>query len=527
MAAPSARRPTARPARAPGLLVGSTRRPNRRLDWLLLRWQARLDASWADRVVPWVLAAAVFVVYAAIALARVDRLDTGPFLARHVQAAWHLAEGRPPELTIGTDGNLFADRFPVLFVPLAALTRVLPITATLLVVQAAVLAVGIVPLWLLARKVVRLRVGAALALAFAYACHPALADFALGDLNPQSMALSPLLAAAYFGERRAWSRFALACAAAVLWSAELGLVVAAMGLVLVAEGERRNGARTAVAGLAWTLLALFAIQSPVGRTGLVAPGAFADYGDGGFEVLVEMLRNPFRPVVDMLGRREVAAVAWVLAPLAFLPVLSLRKLAPALPLTALVLVADVPVRGAAGGGRLVPLVAFGFVAATFALARFGRPSVERIIVDRRLLALVALAAVGGLLTASPLSPYERPWSVDGDREDAQREVLAAVPPVVPVRLPADLATEVAARRRVEVVEPGELDTAALAAGVDALVLDEETYPELGPAERHALRREIETHGMVQVRRQDGMVIFVRILEDGILIPSRLPDDDED
>jgi uncharacterized membrane protein len=525
VAAPAARRPPPRVPRPPGLLVGSTRRRNRRLDWLLLRWQARLDASWADRVVPWVLAAAVFVVYAGVALARVDRLDTGAVLARYVQAAWHLAEGRPPELTIGADGNLFADRLPLLFVPLAALTRVLPITTTLLVVQAAVLASGIVPLWLLARKVVRLRVGAALALAFAYACHPAIADLTLGDFNPQAMALSPLLAAFYFAERRAWTRFALACIAAVLWSSDLGLVIAATGLVLVAEGERRIGVRAFVGGLAWTLVALLAVQSPLGRTGIVAPGAFANYGDGGFDVLVEMLRNPFRPIVDMLERREVATLVWVLAPLAFLPVLNARKLLPAVPLTALVLVADVPIRGPDGGGRMVPFIAVSFVAATFALARFGRPSVERIIVDRRLLALVGLASVGALLSVSPLSPYDRPWSVDRPGEAARREVLAAVPPVVAVRLPADLATEVADRRRVEIVAPGETDPAVLADGVDALIIDESTYPELDAAQRHALRRSIDTQGMVQVRRVDGMVVYVRILEHGLLVESRLPKDD--
>jgi hypothetical protein len=174
---------------------------------------------------------------------------------------------------------------------------------------------------------------------------------------------------------------------------------------------------------------------------------------------------------------------------------------------------------------MVPLVAASFVAATFGLARFGRPSVERVIVDRRLLALVGLASVGALLTASPLSPYDRPWTVDRADEAARREVLAAVPPVVPVRVPGDLATEVAARRRVEVVAPGEMDPEVLASGVDALIIDESTYPNLDPAQRHALRRSIDDQGMVQVRRVDGIVVFVRILEDGVLVESRLPKDD--
>lgn len=525
MATPAARRLPARATRPPGLLgVGVSRRRNRRLDWLLLRWQARLDASWADRVVPWTIALGIFVVFAAAALARVDRLDAGPTLARHVQAAWHLAAGRPPDVTIGGEGNLFSDRLPLLFVPLATLMRLLPTTTTLVVVQAAVLAIGVVPLWLLARKVVRLRVGAALALAIAYACHPAIADLDLADFNPQAMALSPLLASAYFAERRAWSRYGVFAALAVLWSAELGLVVATHGVLLLTERERRIGLRAGLGGLAYTLFALFAVQAPLGRTGLVAPGAFAHYGKGGFEVLVEMLRNPLRPVVDLFGEGDVSAAAWVLAPLLFLPLVAPRKLLPAVPLTVLVLVADVPVRGPGGGGRLVPLVAYSFVASVFALTRFGRPSVERVIVDRRLLSLLGLAALFALATASPLSPYGRPWTIDGDREEARRNALAAIPAIVPVRVPGDLAVELADRGRVAVLDPRERDPAVLSAGVDALIIDEARYDDLDPAGRHALRRAIEAAGgMVQVHREDGLVAFVRIIERGQFIESRVPD----
>lgn len=516
--APQTRRPAVRP---PGL-IASTRRRNRRLDWFLLRWQARLDARWADRVVPLLITGVLFVAYASLALARVDRLDAGPTLARFTQAAWHLAEGRPPEVTVGPDTNLFTDRFPALFVPLAAVTRLLPATTTLLVLQALALAAGVVPLWMLARKVAHLRVGAAAALAIAYALHPAIADLDLADFNPQAFALAPLLATAYFAERRHWGRFALAALAAMLWSAEHGLVIATFGLVLVAEGERRVGLRAAAGGLAWTLVSLFGVQLPLGDTGLIAPDAFAQYGDSGLDVLIELLRNPFRPVVDLFGEENVAVVAWVLAPLAFLPLLSPRKLLPALPLTALVLVADVPVIGPEGGGRTVPLVAAVFVAATFGMARLGRPSVERVIVDRRLLAVLTAAALAALATASPFSPYEHPWELDRPGESARREALGLLPPVVPVRVPADLATEVAERGRVEVVDPAERDPATLAADVDALVVDESRYDDLDPAERHALRRAIEAQGMVQVRRGGGLVVFVRILENGVLIEGRLP-----
>jgi uncharacterized membrane protein len=491
----------------PGATI--TRRRNSRLDWLLLRWQARLDARWADRVVPWAAAAILFVVLFSVALARVDRLDAGADLAKGVQAAWHLSEFGSPETTIGLDGNYFALGLPLAFVPLGVLTLVVPTTGALLAAQAAAIALGVVPIWHLARKVVNLRVGAAAALVVVYGLHPAVIDLDLGDFHPTAMALTPLLVAAYSAERRKWARFFVFALLSVAWSSELGLVVATMGVVMLVEGERRIGTATTVLGLAWTVVALIFVQGPLGG-GLVGPSdAFSAYGDTFLEVLIEILRNPFRPLGDVLAEGNVVVVVWVLAPLLFLPVLALRKLAPALPLTALYLVADVAVRGDDGGGRIVPLLAFSFVAAPFALARLGRQSLERVLVDRRLLTLLGVAAVASLLTTSALSPYGDSWRRSRDREDDLRAALAAVPPDVPVRVPEALAAELAERRRVELLAPGEANIGVLTARVDVVVLDESTLHQLDDYERFLLRRRIEDRGFVLVERSGDVDVFVR------------------
>lgn len=491
----------------PAVRPGTRRRRNRRIDWLLLRWQARLDAQWADRALPWALAAVLFVVLLTASLARVDRLGAGAELARATQAAWQLAAGRAPETSVGGDVNFFGVRLPIGFVPLAALTRVLPATLVLLSAQAGSLALGVVPLWHLGRKVANLRIGATVALVLAYACHPAIADLALADFNPVAVAMTPLLVAAYAAERGQWRRFAVACAITVVWSSELGLVVMAMGIALVADRQRRVGLRAAVGGLLWTTVALFAIQAPLGN-GLVAPDAFASYGDTGLEVLLQMLRNPFRPLGDLLVDENVQVLVWVLAPLLFLPVLAFRKLAPALPLQVLYLIADVPVVGADGGGRTLPLVAFAFVAAPFALARLGRRSIERTLVDRRLLVLVAIAAVAAVFSSSALAPAAQAWRRDEPGEAERRAAIAAVPPLVPARVPVAIATELAERNRLELVAPGARDPAALTDGVDVLVLDESATG-LDDHERFLLRRRVEDEGFTLVRRAGDLDVFVR------------------
>jgi hypothetical protein len=487
--------------------LARARRRNSRLDWLLLRWQARLDARWADRVVPWGAAGLLFVVLVTMALARAHRLDAGADLARAVQAAWQLADLASPETTLGQDTSYFAFQFPIAFIPIALLTRFLPPVGTLLVVQSAALALGVVPLWHLARKVVNLRVGAAAAVILAYGLHPAVADLALGDFHPGTLAMTPLLVAAYSAERKRWWRFAFFGAIAVACSSELGLVIATIGVLLVLEGERRVGGLAIVAGLGWTVATLLAVQGPLG-TGLVGRGAFDAYGDTALEVLIEILRNPFRPLGDLLVEENVRLVVWVLAPLLFLPVLALRKLVPALPLTALYFVGDIPVTGPTGGGRMVPLLAFSFVAAPFALARLGRPSIERVLVDRRLLTLLAVAAVAAMVTASPMGPYGDGFVRNRDDEADLRAAVAAVPDGVRVRAPEQLTPELAERQRVEVLPPGEVDPRALTLGVDALVIDESTL-DLDARDRFLFRRRISERGFTLAERSGDVLVFVR------------------
>lgn len=483
------------------------RRRRNRLDWLLLRWQARLDARWADRALPWAIATVLFLVFFTAALARVDRLGGGAELARASQAAWHLAAGRAPETTIGEHVNFFGVRLPLGFVPVAAVTRVLPPTIVLLAVQAASLALGVVPLWHLARKVTNLRIGASVALVLAYALHPALADLDLADFNPAAVAMAPLLLAAYAGERGQWTRFALACVATVVWSSELGLVIMAMGVMLALRGERKVGIRTAIGGLAWTTITLFLIEAPLG-TGLVAPDAFTAYGDSGLEVLLQMVRNPFRLLGELIVDENIRLVVWVLAPLLFLPLVSFRKLIPALPLQVLYLVADVPVVGADGGARTVPLLAFAFVATPFALERLGRSSIDRVLVDKRLLGLLAAAVATALLTTSALAPSAEPWRADGPNEDDARAAIAAVPPLVAARVPVELATELSERRRLELLAPGEQDPERLTDGVDVVILDESRLG-LEAAERFQLRRRLEDEGFYLAERAGDFDVFIR------------------
>ena len=65
----------------------------RRLDIVMLRWQARLDAPVWDRSLPWLTALGLAVVLSLLALARYRDLGVGYELGHYVQAAYLMDMG--------------------------------------------------------------------------------------------------------------------------------------------------------------------------------------------------------------------------------------------------------------------------------------------------------------------------------------------------------------------------------------------------------------------------------------------------
>jgi uncharacterized membrane protein len=436
-----------------------------------MRWQARLEAGWADRYIPWTAAIVLTIVYFALAEARVRSLDAGTDLGATTQAMWLIGHGHAPELTI-TGSHLLAQHLPIGLYPVAWATKVLPTIPTLLALQAAGLAFGVIPLWAIARYIAKLRVGAAIALVVAYGASPTLNNLNLADFHPAAVAVAPMLGATFLALRGRWLAFALVSASAVIWSAELGLVIAGIGVLIFLQGERRVGFRTMAAGLAWTILAVLVLEPRYGSTGFIAPGAFKAYGSNAFSIIGGMLVHPHTVLGDLFAEENIHLIVALLAPLLFLPVLAPRYLVPAIPLQALFLLADVPVRGNGTNEFGLPLTVFAFVAATFALQRMGRRSIERVVVDRRVLIALAVAAIGFFCTDAINSPYDRPW--DWGREDAadaaRHQVADAISPEVRVRGSATVLPLLAERRAVFAFTSEAGAAGAVRDGVDEIVV---------------------------------------------------------
>jgi uncharacterized membrane protein len=451
------------------------RRLRRRVEVVSLRWHARLDSDWADRSLPWILAGLLFLFTVGLALARNRMLEHGIGLANYTQAAWKISHGRPPELTVpGT--HLLDLHGSFAFYPLAWATRFLPIQPTLLVAQAVALAYGTVPLWRLARRVALLRVGATTALVIAYGLHPVLQNLNLADFHPEVLAVPALLVLALRGLTGSSVRYGLAAVVAVAARADLALLVAAFGVLLVVRGRRVAGGLTTALALVWLLASLRVGDLGAGDGSALAPGAYAQLGDGVFDVLAHLVGHPVDTVERVVRRENFDLAVELLVPLGFLPLLSGRWLALVAPWFFFVAVADVPtdVRLTALAAPMLPFLVAG---AAFGLVRLGRPTLERVSVPSRVVAALVLVALTFNVAWSVASPYAHPWSW-GARYQADRarlDAVARIPDAAAVQATEGVLALVARRDVIELLRSSR-DVVPGSSGIDALLIEVAALP---------------------------------------------------
>lgn len=389
----------------------------RRLDAWWLRLSGRLDTPANDKIIPWVVALLLFISLAALALARARSLEAGTGLAGWTQAAWLISNFEAPESSL-FGRNAFADQAAFVLLPIGVVARWVPVSNGLLVLQSAALAVGVVPVWRLARETNVLRLSATFVLALAYCLYPAIHNLNLADFHPEALAVPLLLAAARYGVAQRWVWFTLFAVLAVLCRADLALAVAGLGAVIIVRGNRRAGAIVIGAGVAWAALSIWVIQPGFSDGVIPHVEAFAVFGDGPGGILWGMVSHPHVVLRELVTRTNFETVVLLLAPVLFLPVFAPRHLFPVAPLMALYFVADVP---ADSPQQLAAATPFVFLATATALNRIGRPSMSQVMVPSRVLGALAIASVTFFLQYAASSPFETPWQWGGrDRDDLAR-----------------------------------------------------------------------------------------------------------
>lgn len=488
----------------------------KRLDHRLLRWQARFEGSGFDRAAPWVLAVVVWILHLLLALARSRELSEDSALASAMQTVWLIGEGFKPEASLLGHNYLF-EQAGYLIYPVALLAKIFPTAITLLVIQSGVLALGVVPLWRIARTVANLRIGTTMAIVVAYGAYSAIHAMNLAGFHLEVIALPLLLTAVYNGLRGTWIRYWLAVVLVLAARADLGLAIAGLGALWWVEGRRRLAYGTAVVGLAWTALAVLLVQPGYAGGDFPHVDAFAAYGgENPFSVLWGIITSPITFVQELFSEANFRTVVSLLAPVLFLPVVAPRYLLPAIPLYSLYLVADVPEGTLEEASQAIPVTAFVFVALVFGLAKTGRVIVQKVNVDRRVIGALLFTAGVFFVRDAVTSPYQEPWSwgrqdgVDEARLDAAEiipddGVVRAAPKVLP------LLTERLGLFELALPNDQNADVRELALesaeGVNWIVFDRAELPEWTNLQVQSFCTQLGISGWVPVARRADVFLY--------------------
>ncbi len=149
--------------------------------------------------------------------------------------------------------------------------------------------------------------------------------------------------------------------------------------------------------------------------------AFAVFGDGPGSILWGMISHPHIVLRELVTKENFSTLVLLVAPVLFLPVFAPRHFFPIFPLLAFYFVADVPAGAEDAPQQLAAATPFMFLATATALNRTGRPSMNQVMVNGRVLGALAIASATFFLQDSASSPFETPWTWGGrDREDLAR-----------------------------------------------------------------------------------------------------------
>lgn len=295
------------------------------------------------------------------------------------------------------------------------------------ILQVATLALGAIPVFLLARH----RLGAqwpAVAFSIAYLLHPALQFLAWETFHPETMAITPVLFAYWFAASERWGWFWTCVLLAVAWKEDISLVVFVLGLIIWARGHRRVGVATSALALVWFVVAVAVTIPHFNGERAYYLSQYGYLGDSPLEMMANAVSHPSR-LVEHLREADVGRYLWkVVGPLAILPVLAPSVAA----LSAPQVLANLLATDHFAHTVTHHWVALPFTGAALAAVEGGSRLARRFSAPGAVAAMVAAAAVMATVAWGP-SPlgveFRRGWwgEPNAARRSAKVEALRSVP----------------------------------------------------------------------------------------------------
>lgn len=347
-----------------------------------------------SRYGPWALlgsAITAYVLYVSIhTIHNHWSLGTAAFdLGIQENAIWNTAQGDILYSSL-MGGHYLGVHTSLVLLLVAPVYALAPATETLLVLQALILGLAALPLFLLTRGVLE-NSSQAVIVALLWLTHPAVGGANFYDFHPIAFAPLFLFTAVYFWWRRRWRPFWLSIALLLSVKEELSIIVVLLGIVTLMGGKRRQGLQlVAVGAVAYVLLQHVVIPHFAGGDHSYAwyYSEIIPAGEGPRGLVTTVLLNPIFVLKFILTQPKVLYVFQLFAPLAFLPFFTARGVVLiSYGLAATLLASRLPLHQI-GFQYALTLLALGFVGALLALLRFSEDGRRRVITAAVLLAVV-------------------------------------------------------------------------------------------------------------------------------------------
>jgi uncharacterized membrane protein len=282
------------------------------------------------RAALWAAIAAFAAGFSTLSVLRHEAFNSGRFdLGNMVQVVWSTAHGDPFRMTDlqGDQISRLGAHTDFMLAAFAPLWWLWPDPSLLLVAQAAVVALGALPVFWLARKHLG-SARAALGFALAYLLYPPVQWLVLDDFHAVALACPLLLFGFWYLDEDRLGAFAVVASLAMLTKEEIGFAVAGLGIwYALAGGRLRAGLAIAAAGTTLSLLLILGVMPAVSGGESDFYRRYGEVGGSPGGIVETILTDPVHVLEVAFDGRGLGYLARLLAPVLFVAVAPLTLVA--------------------------------------------------------------------------------------------------------------------------------------------------------------------------------------------------------
>jgi uncharacterized membrane protein len=351
-------------------------------------------------------------------------------LAVNNQVLWTTIHGHPFYTSI-FGYNLFGDHVSPIFLLILPFYAIIPDARLLLFFQSLFLGMGVIPLYLLAKRELGSSYGVIVSLI--YILFPALAFANLFEFHPIALSTSLLLFTFLFMNERRFTAFVIFLSFSLFTREDMALVVIMFGVYALI---RKMGSKWVIfpiaLGVIWALITVGIIMPTLAPIGFLHYERYTHLGINSKEIILTIIQRPLYVLSYMFSPEKVRYLIELLSSLAFLPLMSPLEMIMTIPVFGLNLLSSWGSQQTLAYHYNVQIIPFLFIASIFSLKRlkdaFEKTSLKRW--WRVWIILIVTFSIGSCAILSPLPQVlSTPSYYISDQKDvARQKMIDLIPP---------------------------------------------------------------------------------------------------